>query len=396
MSAGRPMPRHAAAPLHQRRGALRILHVLNHTYRLNGHVHAAVDLACAQAALGHEVAVCSAGGSFDALLAAHGVESVVLDQSRRPGTALKAVAGLAGLVRRRRFDVVHAHMMTSALLAWPACLLARIPLVTTVHNEFQKSSILMGIGTRVIAVSGAVGRSMARRGVPASRLRVVLNGTIGAARFAGLDRTPKRLASPSILFVGGLHPRKGLAELVAAFAIVHRAHPEARLTVVGEGPHRADYEAAAAASGAGGAVTFTGADENPRAYLLGADIFVLPSHADPAPLVLSEAREAGCAIVASEVDGIPELLEGGAAGLLVPPRDPQRLADALLSLVGDPALLAAWRARSQHHIDKMRIERVARDTLAVYAECLGPAARAVGHARRPGEAALRQPAKGEI
>ena len=283
MSAVRSEPRRAAACPDQRRGALRILHVLNHTHRHNGHVHAAVDLACAQAALGHEVAVCSAGGSFDALLAAHGVETIVLEQERRPVVALKALGVLAGLVRRRRFDVVHAHMMTSALLAWPACWMARIPLVTTVHNEFQKSAILMGIGTRVIAVSGAVGRSMRRRGVPASRLRVVLNGTIGAARLAGLDRTPRPLPSPSILFVGGLHPRKGLADLVAAFAIVHRANPAARLTVVGEGPHRVDYEAAAAAAGVGGAVTFTGAEENPLAYLLGADIFVLPSHADPAP-----------------------------------------------------------------------------------------------------------------
>lgn len=377
---------------------MRVLHVLNHTYRLNGHVHAAVDLACAQAALGHEVAVCSAGGSFDALLEAHGVETIVLDQERRPGTALKAITALIGHVRRRRFDVVHAHMMTSALLAWPACRLAGIPLVTTVHNEFQKSSILMGIGTRVIAVSGAVGRSMGRRGVPASRLRVVLNGTIGAARFAGADATPRRLASPSVLFVGGLHPRKGLSDLVAAFAIVHRSNPAAHLTIVGEGPHRADYEAAAAASGAGAAITFTGAQENPRAYLLGADIFVLPSHADPAPLVLSEAREAGCAIVATDVDGIPELLEGGTAGILVPPHDPERLAAAILSLVEDPAVLATWRRNSQYNIDHMKIERVAHDTLAIYAECCGARGREAGRVptRHSGDVAMRHPAKGEV
>lgn len=377
---------------------MRILHVLNHTYRLNGHVHAAVDLACAQAALGHEVAVCSAGGSFDALLAANSVETMVLDQERRPDTAVKAIAALIRHVRRARVDVVHAHMMTSALLAWPACRVAGIPLVTTVHNEFQKSSILMGIGTRVIAVSAAVGRSMALRGVPCSRLRVVLNGTIGAARFDGIARTPKRLASPSVLFVGGLHPRKGLADLVAAFAIVHRSHPAAHLTVVGEGPHRADYEAAAATAGCAAAVTFTGAENDPRAYLLGADIFVLPSHADPAPLVLSEAREAGCAIVATDVDGIPELLEGGAAGLLVPPRDPQRLAAAILSLAEDPAALAAWRRNSQTNISHMNVDRVARDTLAIYAECARAPAKDAEAAppRHRAEGALHHPLEGEI
>lgn len=363
-----PVP--ARNPAHESEEPLRILHVLNHTQRLNGHVHAAVDLACAQAALGHRVAICSAGGSFDALLAECGVDTIVLDQARRPWTVAKAVAGLVRHTRRRRFDVIHAHMMTSALLAWPASRVAGIPLVTTVHNEFQKSSILMGIGDRVIAVSAAVGRSMASRGVPASRLRVVLNGTIGSARFAGQTRVPKPLASPSVLFVGGLHPRKGLADLVAAFAIVHRRRPEAHLTIVGEGPHRAEYEAGVAAAGCAGAVTFTGAAEDPGAYLRGADIFVLPSHADPAPLVLSEAREAGCAIVATDVDGIPELLNGGAAGVLVPPRDPERLAAAILSLLDDPEALAAKRRDSQLGVDHLRIDRVARDTLAVYGEAL--------------------------
>jgi len=382
----------------ERRGGLRILHILNHTHRLNGHVHAAVDLACAQAALGHHVSICSAGGSFDALLAANDVETIVLDQERRPGTVLKAIVNLIRQVRRAQADVVHAHMMTSALLAWPACLIAGIPLVTTVHNEFQKSSTLMGIGTRVIAVSAAVARSMARRGVPRSRLRVVLNGTIGAARFEGSARTPKRLASPSVLFVGGLHPRKGLMDLVAAFAIVHRSHAAAHLTVVGEGPHRVDYEAAAAAAGCAEAVTFTGALEDPRAYMRGADVFVLPSHADPAPLVLSEAREAGCAIVATDVDGIPELLEGGAAGILVPPRDPERLAAAILSLVDDPAALAAWRRNSQVNIGHMTIDRVARETLAIYAECSRAPAKDADAAlpRNRAEAGLPHPLKGEV
>ncbi len=368
MNAALPQPAWAAEA--DRGNRLHILHVLNHTHRLNGHVHAAVDLACAQAALGHGVAVCSAGGSFDALLAANGVEVILLNQERRPWTAAKAVVGLARHVRRGRFDVIHAHMMTSALLSWPACRLERIPLVTTVHNEFQKSSIVMGIGTRVIAVSGAVGRSMALRGVPRSRLRVVLNGTIGAARFGERSQAAEPLPSPSVLFVGGLHPRKGLADLMAAFAIVHRRQPAARLTVIGEGPHRADYEVAAAKAGCAEAVTFLGSLQDPGAYLRGADIFVLPSHADPAPLVLSEAREAGCAVVATDVDGIPELLEGGAAGILVPPRDPERLAAAILALILDPAALAAWRRKSQLNISHLGIARVARDTLAIYRECV--------------------------
>jgi glycosyltransferase involved in cell wall biosynthesis len=345
---------------------MRILHVLNHTRSLNGHVHAAVDLACAQARLGHRVAVASAGGDFDSLLAANGVETMTLDHERRPATLAKSLAQLWRLTGEWRADVVHAHMMTSAVLGWPVCTLRRIPLVTTVHNAFEKSAILMGLGTRVIAVSAAVSQSMARRGVPKSRLHVVLNGTIGSARFEGRDRTPRRLDSPSVLFLGGLHPRKGLPDLFEAFDIVHASFPAARLYVAGDGPHLETYEAQVAALACADAVTFLGVQENPFPTLAGADIFVLPSHADPAPLVLSEAREAGCAIIASNVDGIPQLLEYGKAGLLTPPRDPKQLAAAMGALLGDPALLRSWREKSQENIGYLRIDRVARDTLAIY------------------------------
>jgi hypothetical protein len=68
---------------------MRILHLLNHTNRLNGHVHAAVDLACAQIKLGHSVAVASGGGDFDALLAANNIETMLVSHERRPATLLK-------------------------------------------------------------------------------------------------------------------------------------------------------------------------------------------------------------------------------------------------------------------------------------------------------------------
>jgi glycosyltransferase involved in cell wall biosynthesis len=347
--------------------SMRVLHLLNHTNRLNGHVHAAVDLACAQVKLGHSVAVASGGGDFDALLAANKVETMLLSHERRPATLMKGLGVLYRLARDWRADVVHAHMMTSAVLAWPVCKVLRIPLVTTVHNEFQRSSILMGLGTRVIAVSAAVGRSMQKRGIPKSRLNVVLNGTIGSARFEGKDRTPRHLVSPAIIFVGGLHPRKGLPDLFAAFNTVYKKNPGARLYVVGDGPYFDTYVNSVRSMECGSAVTFMGAQDDPFPLLLGADVFVIPSHADPAPLVLSEAREAGCAIVATDVDGIPELLEHGKAGILVPARDPARLSEVLCSLVENSEALREWRMKSQFNLEHLRIERVVRETLEVYA-----------------------------
>jgi glycosyltransferase involved in cell wall biosynthesis len=350
---------------------LRVLHLLNHTRRLNGHVHAAVDLACAQADAGHAVAMASEGGDFDALLDRHKVERAHVGHQRRPLALARSVLHLRRLVAAWRPDVVHAHMMTSAVLAWPVCRLAGIPLVTTVHNAFEKSAVLMGLGTRVIAVSAAVARSMAERGIPRRKLDVVLNGTIGSARFEQRGTERKALGHPSILFVGGLHPRKGLPDLLEAFDRLHARHPGARLHVVGDGPEREAYRAEAASRPSAGAVTFAGPQDDPYPWMLGADIFVLPSLADPAPLVLPEAREAGCAIIATAVDGIPELLEHGAAGLLVPARAPDQLFAAMDSLLNSPERLAEWRANSQIRVGFLTIQRVAEDTARVYAAALG-------------------------
>ncbi|MCJ2082825.1 glycosyltransferase family 4 protein [Methylobacterium sp. J-090] len=370
---------------------MRILHVLNHTYRLNGHVHAAVDLACAQARLGHTVLVCSGGGSFDDLLRENGVDVIRIDQFRRPLVIARALLALSR--QACTVDIVHAHMMTSALLAWPGCILHGTPLITTVHNAFERSAVAMGVGRRVIAVSAAVGRSMADRGIPARRLRVVLNGTIGSARLdsqvppppppfraslidaemdGGVDgpAAVPGARAPNLLFIGGLHPRKGVADLLDAFERVHATRPDTCLTIVGEGPHADAYKERVARMAGASAVTFSGGQSDPRPFLAAADIFILPSLADPAPLVISEARAAGCAVVATAVDGIPELLENGRAGILVPPGDPTQLGDAILALVTNPEKLVLWKRNSQHNIEHLCIARVARETLAVYAECL--------------------------
>ena len=126
------------------------------------------------------------------------------------------------------------------------------------------------------------------------------------------------------MFVGGLHPRKGVGDLILAFKMFLSRHPNAQLYLVGEGPNLKDYTALVADLGIAHCVHFVGAVNDPRPLLSAADIFVLPSRADPAPLVLSEAREAGCAIVASNVDGIPELLDGGDAGILVRQATPMK------------------------------------------------------------------------
>ena len=97
-------------------------------------------------------------------------------------------------------------------------------------------------------------------------------------------------------------------------------------------------------------------------------MFVLASHREPFGLVISEAREVGCAIVASRVDGIPEVLEQGRAGLLVPPGDPQALATTIAELLKNSTQLNYWKAQAQKNLDWLNVTRVATETLGIYGE----------------------------
>jgi glycosyltransferase involved in cell wall biosynthesis len=349
---------------------MRIIHILNHVQEIgNGIVNVAVDLACLQAKNGHNVAVISGGGEYEELLYKFGVKHYEIDQSRNPVNILKAGVAYRHIVQEFQPDIVHAHMMTGIVLASILRLKNRYALISTVHNEFQRSSLLMGLADRVIAVSQAVQTSMARRGIPENKLRVIRNGTLGSPRTRKIsDYQPLNLQRPAIATVAGMYERKGITELIAAFEQIAQDFPTAHLYLVGNGPDREMFAAQAQATPVSNRIHFEGFQPEPQCYLLACDIFVLASHRDPCPLVLSEAREAGVAIVATEVDGIPEALDHGQAGILVPAKNSQALAEALVKLLSNPDILQTWQNRSQENLESLNIARVHQETMAVYKE----------------------------
>ncbi len=346
---------------------MRILHVLNHADRIgNGIVNVAVDLACVQARDGHDVWMASTGGAYEALLSRYGVRHVRMDQARRPMTLLRAIINLRALLRRERIEIVHAHMVTGYVLARLLRPFASWRLVASVHNEWQRSSNLMRGADRIITVSEeAIGRMVAR-GMPRSRLRAVRNSAIGSPRFEGAAETAVTLRQPSVVTIAGMYERKGIADLIAAFNVLGPRYVDAHLYIVGEGPDRPRFAALARASAARDRIHFEGFQPSPYPYLRAATLFVLASHAEPFGLVLAEARDCGCAIIATNVDGAPEPLDGGRAGLLVPPHDPEALASAMTRLLDDPAERDRWRAAARENLEWLRIDRQHEETLAVY------------------------------
>jgi glycosyltransferase involved in cell wall biosynthesis len=141
-----------------------------------------------------------------------------------------------------------------------------------------------------------------------------------------------------LLVVGRLRIRKGVDVLLAALPEVRRRHPAVRLLIAGDGEHRAALERRVAELELGDAVTFLGraAGARVRGLLRGAAALVVPSIYEGMPLVVLEAMEAAVPVIASRVSGIPEVVEDGRTGWLVPPEDPASLAVALAAALADP------------------------------------------------------------
>src|SRR5215204_5370765 len=125
---------------------MRILHISNHRAAYNGMVTAAIDLACAQADLGHDVAFCSGPGNFDDLLAQHNIKIFDLGSVVRAKSLIDSALSIDKVIKEFRPDVVHTHMIKASLLAWPITRLRKVALVTCVQNSFSRYAPLMRVG----------------------------------------------------------------------------------------------------------------------------------------------------------------------------------------------------------------------------------------------------------
>lgn len=349
---------------------MRIMHLLKHGVQGNGHVHVAVDLACSQAGAGHEVSFVSSGGSYDRLLADHGVRVVTIPESG--GLRGTSASGL-GLLRAAgalRPEIMHAHMMSSAVLGYGVAKLVGATLVTTMHNSFERHSVLMRLGRVVVAVSEAERRLLLSRGYPDRKVVTVVNGANGSPREALPGNGIGPLQRPAVMTLCGLHPRKAVGDVISAFAEVRSDFPEWHLNIVGWGPDRERLESIVAERGLQPAVHFLGSTTSPGPLLAAAEIFASASLADPCPLAVAEARAAGCAVVATAVGGVPEVLDHGRAGQLVPPHNPGAMAEAFRTLMSDREVLADWRARAQQGSEYFTVARMAGDYERLYASLL--------------------------
>lgn len=281
-----------------------------------------------------------------------------------PGFLLVELVALARLVRNQRIELIHAHwLIPQGLLGAVARPGVGSKLVMTAHGG-DVFGMSKGVRRRLL-------RFTARRAHGVTAVSTVLRDELerltgvhakvipmGAdpASFAFMERprSADSQTTPTILFVGRLVQKKGVRYLIEAMRHVSSKVPGARLVIVGDGPERPELEALAQDE-LGRQIVFKGAVPNstlPRFYE-SANILVAPSVAsaegdtEGLPVVLMEAAASGVPIIASEIGGIPDLIENGRTGLLVTPGDARSLAAAILQVLSDGELAATMAANAR-------------------------------------------------
>jgi glycosyltransferase involved in cell wall biosynthesis len=358
---------------------MKIAHLLPHFENAgNGVVYAATDLACAQSAAGHSVAcIGNRTGSLAKLLQDYSVATyVVADFKLKPFANLRSLPRLFWVLKALGPQVVHAHSIPTALMAKLLQPMLGFNLVTSVHNMSGLKNIWMGVGDQVICVSTAVGQSMKRLCFPAAKIRIIRNGPLDSPRRPNGAAGPLEVVmkKPAIVTVAALHTHKGIGDLIEAFALVRKSIPDLSMYILGDGPEKRSLQLLADRLDCRDRIHFEGFVRDPRPYLAQADIFVLPSHREAFGMALAEAREAGCAAIGTNAGGIPEILEGGRAGIIVPVGRPAELGSVLVRLLVNPTLLRLWQERAATNLSWLRLDRVCDETISAYAEMLNSSA----------------------
>lgn len=197
---------------------------------------------------------------------------------------------------------------------------------------------------------------MASWGIPGEKITVIPNG-VDSDYFRPPPAKPG--GPPVLVCVARLHPDKGHHTLLRSFQVVRNTFPTARLCLVGDGPQRRALQDWVARNFPSGSVEFCGAQMDVRPYLHRADLLVLSSIREAMPNAILEAMACGLPVVATGVGGVPEVVQEGETGRLVPPKNHEALGEAVCQLLANPQRLAALgqagrrRAREDFSLESM-------------------------------------------
>jgi glycogen synthase len=369
---------------------------------LGRHVHA---LATSLAAAGHEVTVVTRHAPGAALEEyAEGVRIVRApeDPPKFPLATSHLLAWTMAFnhtltraalraAQSAEFDVIHAHdwLVTHTAVTLKEHL--DLPLVATIHateagrhqgwlpEEMNRTihSVEWWLGAeadRLVVCSEYMRWEVTRLfNVPAQRLQVVPNG-VEPDRFSTAPETVASVREmlagdgPLVTFAGRLVYEKGVQDLIASLPILRRKHPKLRVVIAGEGPYRAELEAAIDRHGVRSLVNLPGfLNEQLPAVMAASDCFAVPSIYEPFGMVALEGAAAGAPLAVAATGGLAEIVQPGVTGMTFPAKDPDALAHAVDALLADGEQARTMAQRARHLVSETYNWRaIARRTAAVY------------------------------
>jgi len=274
-----------------------------------------------------------------------------------PANFVKGVARLRRVLRDGGFDVLNTHSRRDTVLAGTAGRLAGTPLIVRTRHLAKRVGSLLSytiIPHRVTTASHFVRNHLIERGVPPSHVATVYP----VVNLVSWDqpstlREELKLAQNDIVVgcVAVMRAKKGHRALIDAIEPLIRSRPNLHLVFVGGGsPTFEETQAHIAEKNLGKRVHLLGRRNDVPNLLAGFDLFALATEQEASGTVFVEAAAAGLAVVGTDVDGVPEMMENGVTGLLVPLHDQQALTEALRTLIEDPVMRSRMGAAGRRRV----------------------------------------------
>lgn len=360
---------------------LRILYLIDFASSTGGAERFAIGLATHLPRDRFEPWLCSTRGAEDSAREALSEAGIpYVDLGRQKNWDVYRLVGLAPLLRRERFDILHTHKFGSNVwgtLIGSAC---RVPVIVAHEHSWSYEGeplrawldgrVVGRLATRVVAVSRAdASRMVTRERIQAEKIVVIPNGYIPSPQTPQRDlRAELGIApgAPVIATAAVLRPEKRLDLMIDAHARVLASIPDAHLVIAGDGDCRSDLERQARELGSDRQVHFLGTRDDVDSILRDADVGALASDREGSPLIVFECMAADTPLVATAVGGLPDVVEHGRTGLLVPRRDAVALADALVELLCDRARRATIAAAARDRLAEFTIEATAERFAVLY------------------------------
>lgn len=285
------------------------------------------------------------------------------------------VVRLARRLRRDGIDLVHSWLFLANPFAAMAALLARLPLVASARNcKVQgtlvrwANTVAFRASTRILANSHDVAEYIASRyAAPRERVRVIPNG-IDTQKF--FPAPARALEAPLIVTAGRMVPQKNQALFLRAARELHSRVPQVRFAIAGDGPLRGELEQLARELGLASRVEFLGECDRLDELFRTAHVFWLTSRWEGMPNVLLEAMASGVPVVATDVGGCREIVEGSDAGTVVPADTVDGFVTATRHWLEDPQAFFRAAAAARCRAEEFSLDRMVARTQKLYDEVL--------------------------